>query len=231
MAAFHPVLTWGCVSPQFASTRTRLDHSIIVPVVDDDGNHRFSVLAKAHVADCGNALPTTYMGRRATSTPRARPSSRRRKLGELSARNGHCAALPNAHSRARPMVGRLSRGPWRGGGGIDVRLREGWVVGIPRHPMSCSVATTNLADRLVNAVQRRSVRWARGSAWLTRLEAACRRPAVWFLASIRALMARHSSTWSSLGQGGPRHAGNRRLADNRLHGQCGNAFLRQHRAR
>ena len=37
---------------------------------------------------------------------------------------------------------------------IEVRLREGCVVGIPRHPTSCSVATTNLADRLVNAVQR-----------------------------------------------------------------------------
>jgi N-methylhydantoinase B len=37
---------------------------------------------------------------------------------------------------------------------IDVRLREGCIVGIPRHPTSCSVATTNLADRLVNAVLR-----------------------------------------------------------------------------
>jgi N-methylhydantoinase B len=37
---------------------------------------------------------------------------------------------------------------------ISVLLREGCVVGIPRHPTSCSVATTNLADRLVNAVQR-----------------------------------------------------------------------------
>ena len=38
------------------------DHAILVPVIDDDGAHRFTVLAKAHQADCGNSLPTTYMG-------------------------------------------------------------------------------------------------------------------------------------------------------------------------
>jgi N-methylhydantoinase B/oxoprolinase/acetone carboxylase alpha subunit len=38
------------------------DHCLIVPVMDDDGIPRFFVLAKAHQADCGNSLPTTYMG-------------------------------------------------------------------------------------------------------------------------------------------------------------------------
>ncbi len=37
---------------------------------------------------------------------------------------------------------------------IDIQLRENCVVGIPRHPHSCSVATTNLADRVANPVQR-----------------------------------------------------------------------------
>lgn len=37
------------------------DHTLFVPVVDDSGRHRFSVLAKAHQADCGNSQPTTYM--------------------------------------------------------------------------------------------------------------------------------------------------------------------------
>ncbi|MDO8209559.1 hydantoinase B/oxoprolinase family protein [Conexibacter sp. CPCC 206217] len=37
------------------------DHALLVPVIDDDGVHRFSVLAKAHQADCGNSQPTTYM--------------------------------------------------------------------------------------------------------------------------------------------------------------------------
>lgn len=36
---------------------------------------------------------------------------------------------------------------------IDVLLRENCAIGIPRFPHSCSVATTNLSDRLVNTVQ------------------------------------------------------------------------------
>ncbi|NNL85675.1 MAG: hydantoinase B/oxoprolinase family protein [Myxococcales bacterium] len=36
---------------------------------------------------------------------------------------------------------------------VDVKLRENCAVGIPRFPHSCSVATTNVSDRLVNAVQ------------------------------------------------------------------------------
>lgn len=37
---------------------------------------------------------------------------------------------------------------------IDILLRENCCVGIPRHPASCSVATTNLADHVTNPVQR-----------------------------------------------------------------------------
>jgi N-methylhydantoinase B/oxoprolinase/acetone carboxylase alpha subunit len=37
---------------------------------------------------------------------------------------------------------------------IQVHLRENCAMGIPRHPASCSTATTNLADRVANAVQR-----------------------------------------------------------------------------
>ena len=36
---------------------------------------------------------------------------------------------------------------------IEILLRENCCVGIPRHPFSCSVATTNLADRVSNPVQ------------------------------------------------------------------------------
>lgn len=35
----------------------------------------------------------------------------------------------------------------------DVRLREGCVVGIAEHPTCCSMATTNIADRVVNIAQ------------------------------------------------------------------------------
>ncbi|MDP2410045.1 MAG: hydantoinase B/oxoprolinase family protein [Pseudolabrys sp.] len=38
------------------------DHTLLMPVVDDDGVHRFTVLAKAHQADIGNSIPTTYHG-------------------------------------------------------------------------------------------------------------------------------------------------------------------------
>ncbi len=36
---------------------------------------------------------------------------------------------------------------------IDVKLREGSIAGIPKHPTSCSVATTNIADRVTHSVQ------------------------------------------------------------------------------
>jgi N-methylhydantoinase B len=36
------------------------DWSLLVPVIDAAGVHRYTVLAKAHLADCGNAVPTTY---------------------------------------------------------------------------------------------------------------------------------------------------------------------------
>lgn len=36
---------------------------------------------------------------------------------------------------------------------IEVQLRDGCVVGVPKHPFSCSSGTTNLADRVVNLVQ------------------------------------------------------------------------------
>ncbi len=38
------------------------DHTYLVPVVDDDDVHRFTMVAKAHQADCGNSIPTTYHG-------------------------------------------------------------------------------------------------------------------------------------------------------------------------
>lgn len=36
------------------------DHVILVPVVDEEGRHRFTVLAKAHQADCGNSIASTF---------------------------------------------------------------------------------------------------------------------------------------------------------------------------
>jgi N-methylhydantoinase B len=36
------------------------DWCILMPVIDDAGVHHFTVFAKAHVADCGNSIPTTF---------------------------------------------------------------------------------------------------------------------------------------------------------------------------
>jgi N-methylhydantoinase B len=61
----HPILKRGDAylhnSPYHGCTHPA-DHSILIPIIDDEGVHRFTVLAKGHQADCGNALPTTYMG-------------------------------------------------------------------------------------------------------------------------------------------------------------------------
>ncbi|MEE8172261.1 MAG: hydantoinase B/oxoprolinase family protein [Alphaproteobacteria bacterium] len=65
MLEFHPVLKRGDAflhnSPYHGCSHPA-DHTILVPVLDDAGRHRFTMVAKAHQADCGNSLPTTYMG-------------------------------------------------------------------------------------------------------------------------------------------------------------------------
>jgi N-methylhydantoinase B len=65
MQQFHPQLRRGDAflhnSPYHGCSHPA-DHTILVPVIDDQGVHRFTVLAKAHQADCGNSQPTTYMG-------------------------------------------------------------------------------------------------------------------------------------------------------------------------
>ncbi|RNL62504.1 hydantoinase B/oxoprolinase family protein [Nocardioides marmoriginsengisoli] len=64
MLEFYPEVHAGEAflhnSPYHGNTHAA-DHSILIPVVDADGKHRFTVLAKAHQADCGNSIPTTYM--------------------------------------------------------------------------------------------------------------------------------------------------------------------------
>ena len=63
MERLHPVLQPGDAflhnDPYDGNTHAA-DHTIIVPVIVD-GVHLFSACAKAHQADCGNSLPTTYM--------------------------------------------------------------------------------------------------------------------------------------------------------------------------
>lgn len=65
MKEFHPDLKRGDAflnnSPYHGCSHAA-DHTILVPVVDDDGVHRFTVVVKAHQADIGNSIPTTYHG-------------------------------------------------------------------------------------------------------------------------------------------------------------------------
>ena len=63
MVEFHPRLRRGDAflhnSPYHGNSHAA-DHTIMVPVIDDDDVHRFTVFAKAHQADIGNSIPTTY---------------------------------------------------------------------------------------------------------------------------------------------------------------------------
>ncbi len=252
------------------------DHTLLVPVMDDDGVHRFTVLAKAHQADIGNSVPTTYFatardvyeegalifpsvqvqkdyqditdflrmcevrirvpeqwrGDYAAMMGSARIGERevlnigaeigwdtinefcaawfdyseQRMIKALSSLPVGTAERVSVHDefpgtppggvpvKAKvtldPQAGRIavdmtdnmdclpcglnlseacartsvmlgvfnsidSTVPKNAGSfrRIDVRLRDNCVVGIPRHPASCSAATTNLADRVANCVQ------------------------------------------------------------------------------
>jgi N-methylhydantoinase B len=280
MKAFHPVLRRGDAflhnSPYHGCSHPA-DHTILVPVIDGHGVHRFTVVAKAHQADCGNSEPTTYMGSArdiyhegALIFPAVKVQqdyeniddimrmckmrirvpeqwwgdylammgaarigerellglaeelgwqtlddytrdyldySEQRMIGAISRlaagqaagssthdplfagmpdegvtiravvnvdpENGRVQVdlrdnpdclpcglnLSEATARTAAMVGVFNSldhtvpknaGSFRR---IDILLREGCVVGIPKHPTSCSVATTNIADRVANSVQ------------------------------------------------------------------------------
>jgi N-methylhydantoinase B len=46
-------------SPYHGNTHAA-DWSLLVPIFDQDGVHRFTSVVKGHQADCGNSVPTTY---------------------------------------------------------------------------------------------------------------------------------------------------------------------------
>jgi N-methylhydantoinase B len=62
MRKLHPELRRGDAflnnSPYHGNSHAA-DWSVLVPVIDSAGVHRYTVLVKAHLADCGNAIPTT----------------------------------------------------------------------------------------------------------------------------------------------------------------------------
>lgn len=65
MVQVHPELRAGDAflhnSPYHGCSHPA-DHTILVPVMDEGGRHRFTVVVKAHQADIGNSIPTTYHG-------------------------------------------------------------------------------------------------------------------------------------------------------------------------
>ena len=279
MKEHHPDLQRGDAflnnSPYHGNSHAA-DHTILVPVIDAEGTHRFTVLAKAHQADCGNAAPTTYsaeardvyeegapifpcvrvqhdyrdvddvirmcrmrirvpdqwwadylaligaarIGERRVlalgeelgwdvldaytrgwfdySERRMEAAIRRLPAGETTVATAHdpfpgvpdgipitvglrvrsdegmlevdlrdnpdcqpCGLnLTESTARTAAMLGifnSIGRDVPSNAGSfrrLSILLRENCVVGVPRHPASCSVATTNLADRVANAVQR-----------------------------------------------------------------------------
>lgn len=289
MLAFHPELRRGDAfihnSPYHGCSHAA-DQTILVPVIDDSDRHRFTLVAKAHQADIGNSVPTTYMGdardvyhegalifpcvtiqrdyqdiddilrmcemrirvpeqwrgdylaalgaarigerellalakeigwdeldqfadawldyseKRMVAVIRALPSGAASVTSthdpfpgtpaegvtiksriEVDAKAGRVVVdltdnpdcmtcglnLSEACARTSALIGVFNSidhsvpknaGAFRR---IEVRLRENCIVGIPRHPTSCSAATTNIADRVANATQRAFAELADGS--------------------------------------------------------------------
>jgi N-methylhydantoinase B len=63
MKEWHPDMAKGDAflanSPYHGNSHAA-DWCVLMPVIDDHGTHHFTVFAKAHVADCGNSIPTTF---------------------------------------------------------------------------------------------------------------------------------------------------------------------------
>jgi len=65
MKEFHPRLAAGdgfLHNSPYHGCSHAADHTFLVPVVDDGGRHRLTIAIKAHQADIGNSIPTTYHG-------------------------------------------------------------------------------------------------------------------------------------------------------------------------
>jgi N-methylhydantoinase B len=65
MKHWHPNLKRGDVfihnSPYHGNSHPA-DHTLLMPVIDGQDVHRYTVITKAHQADIGNSIPTTYHG-------------------------------------------------------------------------------------------------------------------------------------------------------------------------
>ena len=133
MKEFHPALARGQAflhnSPYHGNSHAA-DHSVLIPVIDDDGVHRFTVLAKAHQADCGNAPPTTYV-------------ADARDVYEEGALIFPCVQVQEGYRDIEDVI-RLSRrstSSMAASGSTVTRIRSGIPSGTPGNG-SCAVSTT-----------------------------------------------------------------------------------------
>ena len=65
MKEFHPKVSAGdgfLHNSPYHGCSHAADHTFLAPVVDAGGVHRFTLAVKAHQADIGNSIPTTYHG-------------------------------------------------------------------------------------------------------------------------------------------------------------------------
>ena len=110
MCNLHPDLAEGDAflhNDVYLGNTHSADHTILVPVFVD-GEHLFTCCAKAHQADCGNSLPTTYAPfagdvyeEGALNFPCVQSPA------QLSGHRRHHPDVPAAYPCARPVVWRL----------------------------------------------------------------------------------------------------------------------------
>ena len=148
--------TRSCTTRPTTATRTPPTTAILVPVVDDDGVHRFTVLAKAHQADCGNSQPTTYMADARDVYEEGAlifPASRSRQdYGD----NDDIIRMCSCASASRTSGGATT---WR------CSARCGSASG------ACSSSGDEIGWDALDAFARRLVRLQRGGGWATAMPA------------------------------------------------------------
>lgn len=174
----HPVLQRGDAflhnSPYHGCTHPA-DHSILIPVIDDDAaawmddsEERMRSAIRKRAA--GTVSRTSWHDPMPNTPPEGIPIKASVTVDPAAETitvdrrdNPDCLPvglnLSEACARSAALIGvfnSIDPGVPKNAGAsrrLNVQWREGCICGIPRHPTSCSVATTNIADHVANAVQ------------------------------------------------------------------------------
>ena len=118
MKETHPTLRAGDAflhnSPYHGNSHAA-DWCVVIPVIDGDGVHHYTVIAKAHLADCGNAVPTTYVADATDVYNEGALIFPCVKVQEdYRGPRRRAAHGPRPHPRPRPLARRLPGAPRRG---------------------------------------------------------------------------------------------------------------------